>query len=177
MSAASRFTVDGILLAAFIAAYNPSATGLTVHEWLSLGLVFVAIFHTALNWDWVVHVTTTFLDRIRAMSRVNLFVDLVLFVATVTVMLSGFLISRVLGAAVGLLPSTAVLWHTVHSVSADVTVVAFTVHALLHWRWIVNVMFGAPSARAAASGADRTHARHSQMPGWTAASARPAAKR
>ena len=166
MSAASRFTIDGILLVAFISAYNPAVTGLSIHEWLSLGLVFLAIFHMALNWDWMVRVTVTFLARVRAMSRINLVVDLVLFVSTVTVMLSGFVVSRIIGPSVGLSPSTDLLWHSVHSTSADVTVLAFSLHGVLHWRWISSVLFGRAPARGTFTRSSGSRARRSEASRW-----------
>ncbi len=142
MSARARLILDGVLLAAFVAADDPVATGIAFHEWLCLALVAVALFHMALSWDWVVRTAVSFLATLRATSRVNLVVDAVLFVATVTVMLSGFMVSRTLSGMAGWVPATAVLWHQAHSVSADVTMYALVVHAILHWRWIANVVTG-----------------------------------
>jgi hypothetical protein len=147
VSTRKRFYLDVIILVAFIAAYKPLTTGLGLHEWLSLLLIGPAIFHLIINWDWVLKVAASFARRLRTTTRLNLAVDTVLFLSTVTVMLSGFLVSRTLAGVVGLATAPDPLWHTVHSLSADATFALVVVHTLLHWRWFARVMGVAPSRR------------------------------
>ncbi|MEI7815080.1 MAG: DUF4405 domain-containing protein [Coriobacteriia bacterium] len=139
MSARARLGIDAVLVAAFLASYNMTATGLTLHEWIAVGLALLGLFHLALNWDWVVHTAESFLARLLRMSAVNLVVDIALFATTVMVSLSGIVISRVVGPLVGLTPSTAPLWYRLHSLSAVAVVALFVVHGVLHWKWILNV--------------------------------------
>ena len=65
-------------------------------------------------------------------------VDGALFVAAVTVMLSGLLISQYVAKAVGITILPTSLWVTTHRWSADATMLLLLVHFALHWRWIVK---------------------------------------
>lgn len=139
MSARSRLVLDALLFAALLAAFNPLWTGIAVHEWLSVAVIVPLLVHVIINWDWTLRVVGAFFDRLLHASRLNLLVDVVLFVSTVTVMLSGLLISQVIGTALGLSVSPAPVWVALHSVSADATIALLVVHLALHWRWVVSV--------------------------------------
>ena len=65
-------------------------------------------------------------------------VDIALFVTAVTVMLSGLLISQSVMKAVGITIAPSSLWVSMHSWSADATILLLLVHFALHWRWIVK---------------------------------------
>ena len=79
-----------------------------------------------------------FAELVRATPKVNLVVDAALFVAAVTVMLSGLLISQYVLRAVGLTIVPTSLWVTAHRWSADATIALLLVHFALHWRWIAK---------------------------------------
>jgi hypothetical protein len=132
----TRLLVDVLLLTGFIAAAYPLRTGLPVHEWLNLALVGPALFHLVVNWDWVTKTLGKFFAKLRAASRVNLIVDVPLFVVAVTVMLSGFLVSRTVAAAVGHAFEPKPIWHYAHSYSAKAFPWLIGTHAVLHWKWI-----------------------------------------
>jgi hypothetical protein len=140
MSAAKRLLVDLVLFAAVVAAYKPDETGITVHEWLALALAIPVLLHLVVNWDWVGRVGRALFRRLRRVTRLNFAVDTLLFVATVTVMLSGFVVSTALAGALGLATDPEPIWYAVHSVSADATMALALVHLALHWRWIVRVI-------------------------------------
>jgi hypothetical protein len=140
MSVRARLGIDAALAVAFLLAYKPSVTGLGLHEWLSVGLAAIGVFHTALNWDWVVHTARRIRDRLLKVSTLNLVVDVLLFAATVLVVLSGLSISQVIGPLVGLAPSTAPLWYAVHVSSAGLAVALFALHGVLHWKWIAQTV-------------------------------------
>ena len=140
MSAVKRLLIDVLLLAAIVAAYKPGATGFTLHEWLSLALAAPILVHLVVNWDWVGRAGRALFRRLRRATRLNFAVDSLLFVATVTVMLSGFAVSRALAGAIGLATDPEPIWYAVHSVSADATLALVILHLVLHWKWIVRVM-------------------------------------
>jgi len=140
MSTRARLGIDALLMAAFLVAYEPAVTGASLHEWLSVALATVGLFHVALNWDWVVHTAAKLLARLLRVSAVNLVVDALLFAATVMVVLSGLTISRVIGPDVGLSPSAAPLWHLLHALSANAALTLFALHAALHWKWILKAV-------------------------------------
>lgn len=148
MTARERLPIDVFMFGAFIAAYKPLTTGLSLHEWLCLVLVAPILVHLVINWDWAVRVSTSFSRRLRKTTRVNLVVDIVLFVSTVTAMLSGFMVSRVISGFLGFSAPAGLVWHTVHSASADVVIALALLHTALHWKWFARVL-GVRPARSA----------------------------
>ena len=140
MSARTRLLVDSVLLGAFVAAYYPFKTGLAVHEWLCVIVIIPSLVHLVVNWDWAQRVATRVLGNLRATTRLNFVVDSSLFVAVVSAMVSGFVVSRVIGGFFGFAASPFPIWHRVHALSADATIVLALVHLGLHWRWVARVV-------------------------------------
>ena len=102
MTARARLWLDLALFAALFIGYNPAWTGIAVHEWLCLIAVVPLLFHVIINWDQTLKILRRFAEIVRATPKVNLVVDAALFVAAVTVMLSGLLISQSVMRAVGI---------------------------------------------------------------------------
>ena len=71
------------------------------------------------------------------MPRVNLVVDAGLFMAAVTAMVSGLMVSRSIAGVFGLAIMPDATWSLVHSWSADAVIALLIVHFALHWRWVV----------------------------------------
>jgi hypothetical protein len=136
MSTRSRLLLDVTMFAALVIAFYPAWTGLAIHEWVSIAVIVPLLVHLIINWDWTVRIINTFVDRLLHATRLNLLIDVALFVSTVAVMLSGLLISQVLAAALGLMVAMSPVWVAVHSVSANATIALLLVHLALHWRWI-----------------------------------------
>lgn len=140
MSARKRLVLDAILFVATLVAFFPETTGISVHEWLSLALVVPLLFHLVINWTWVVKTLGRFLEKLKATSRLNMFVDAALFVSAVTVMLSGLLVSQVIAAAFGQTTSPSAMWVFMHSLSAKTTILFTLVHLALHANWIARIL-------------------------------------
>lgn len=138
MSTRSRLVLDIATFAALLVAFNPERTGLAIHEWLSLAAIVPLLVHVIVNWDWTLRVASAFVDRLFHATRLNLLVDVALFVSSVAVMLSGLLVSQVVSGAFGLSAEPSAVWIAVHSVSADATIALLLIHFALHWRWIAN---------------------------------------
>jgi hypothetical protein len=153
MSRKARWIIDVIILVVWLLADNPDATGISLHEWLSVGLGLAAAVHLALNWDWVLHAARRILGKLRSASRLNFIVDVVLFLSFVAVMQSGIVISQVLLPLVGLKAVPGEFWTELHSASAQMSIVALAVHFALHWRWIASTarMLFAPGPPAGGS--------------------------
>lgn len=142
MTNRARLALDLGLFVALLVAFFPGVTGISVHEWLSLAVFIPTVLHLAVNWDWVTRTAAKVLGRLRAVSRANLVVDTLLFVATVTVMLSGMMVSQAIAAALGVTVVPSVAWHLAHAVSARVVIVVMLGHFALHWRWVLRVARG-----------------------------------
>lgn len=138
MSAVARLWLDLALFCALVVAYNPAWTGLAVHEWLCVAAIAPLLYHVIVNWDQTLQILRRFAVIVRAAPKANLVVDAALFVAVVTVMLSGLLISQAVAGALGVRILPSGLWMTVHAMSADATVALLLVHFALHWMWIVK---------------------------------------
>jgi len=138
MSARARLWLDLALFGALFLAYNPAWTGVAVHEWLCVIAVVPLLFHIIVNWDQTLAILRRLGGKLRATPKVNLVVDIALFIVAVTAMLSGLLISQSVARAFGVVIMPDSLWMSTHSWSADATILLLLVHFVLHWRWIVN---------------------------------------
>lgn len=153
MTVRARLFLDLALFGALFVAYNPAWTGLALHEWLSVVVIVPLLFHVVINWDQTLRILRRFAAIVRATPKVNLVVDGVLFVAAVTVMLSGFMVSQAVAGALGITVVPTALWAWVHSVSADATIALLFVHFALHWKWVVSAArrLGRPAGSARAT--------------------------
>jgi hypothetical protein len=139
MPARARLWLDLALFGALLLAYNPAWTGVAVHEWLCVALIVPLLFHVVINWDRTLAVIARFAQIVRITPKVNLVVDATLFVAGVTAMLSGLLVSQHVLRALGISVTPTLLWIHMHRWSADATMFLLLVHFGLHWRWILRV--------------------------------------
>lgn len=151
MKLKTRLLLDLALLVLYLVAMNTAATGIPIHEWLSVGVAILVLIHLASEWDWTIHAVTRFFRRLSALSRVDLILDVLLFVSFVLVMLSGFMVSQSIFPLLGLTTAVGPTWKIIHSLSADLTLVIVGLHAGLHWRWFVSAFKRAFRASAPAS--------------------------
>lgn len=154
MSLKTKLEIDVLAFVGYLAATNTVLTGIPIHEWLSVGVALVLAVHTALNWDWTVNVVRYFFRRLFNISRFNLVLDVLLFVAFTAVMVSGFLVSRVVVPLLGISVPFGPTWRILHSLSAKIMLPILGIHVGLHWRWLVHafrrVFAPAPAAVVAA---------------------------
>lgn len=140
MRARGRFVLDTSLLVVFVVAMNTDLTGIPLHEWLSVVVAAAIVWHLLTEWNWTVGVIARFIGKIQALSRVNLVIDILLFVGFVLVMLSGFLVSESIVPLLGLSVPFGPTWRVVRALSADATLLMLGVHIGLHWRWIAKAL-------------------------------------
>ncbi|MEY3991061.1 MAG: hypothetical protein RI985_2142, partial [Chloroflexota bacterium] len=86
--------IDLGLFVVFMITTAPQFTGISWHEWLSLGLAIVVIVHIVLHWQWVVAVATHLLHKSTMTSRLTFMLNLSLFIAFTLVTYSGIAISE-----------------------------------------------------------------------------------
>ena len=138
MSTKTNLTLDIAILSAFLVASNPALTGLAVHEWLGVSFAAVLIVHLLFHWDWIANLTKTFFKRLFHASRFNYVIDSLLFVAMTAAMLSGLMISRNVLATFGIQLEVSRAWRSIHSLSANASLVFVALHFALHWKWVVT---------------------------------------
>jgi hypothetical protein len=120
-----------------VIASNPAWTGIGLHEWLAALLIVPALYHLAINWDWVARTALRIAAKLKQVSRANFVVDVALFLASITVMLSGFMVLPGVASPDGASTVTMV-WRHVHSVASDATLLAMLIHLVLHARWMYD---------------------------------------
>lgn len=138
MSTKTNLVLDITIFSAFLIASNPALTGLAIHEWLGVSFAAALIVHLLFHWRWIVNLTITFFKNVMHASRLNYLVDGLLFVAMTATMLSGILISRNVLATFGITLSAAPTWRSIHSLSADASLIFVALHFALHWNWVIT---------------------------------------
>lgn len=136
----TKVRTDLALFALFVVLSAPQATGLPLHEWLTLAFVPVFALHLALNWDWVVQVARRFSRRLGAATRINALWDALLYPWMVFVVVSGFM------ASVSFLPFTLggwtpdPFWTVLHHRTSNLLLPVVGIHLALHAKWIMSVL-------------------------------------
>lgn len=140
MSNKTNLIVDFGIFAAFLVAFEPSLTGISIHEWLSIALAAAVVIHLLLHWKWITGVLRRFFRQLLHTSRLKFVVDFLLFTAFVTVMLSGLLISRSVLPTLGLSAVEGHGWRGLHSLSANLSLGLVALHFALNWQWVVRMI-------------------------------------
>jgi len=133
------FWLDSALFVAFALDYSIRFTGLTVHEWIGIGLGFALIVHVTLHWGWVLRTTRKLLADHAGREKLRWVVDLLLIGAMALCIGSGVLISRSALPALGLETVRDPFWTGLHTTAADICVILVAIHIALSWRWILAV--------------------------------------
>jgi hypothetical protein len=138
MSTKTNLTLDIAIFSVFLVASNPALTGLAVHEWLGVSFAAALITHLLFHWDWIVNLSKTFFKKLVHVSRLNFVVDSLLFVAMTAAMLSGLMISKNVLPTFGIQLDVSRSWRSIHSLSANASLVFVALHFALHWKWVVT---------------------------------------
>jgi hypothetical protein len=133
------FWLDGALLAAFVLDYSFRFTGLSVHEWVGIGLGSALVVHVTLHWDWVLRTARRLLGAYAGREKLRWVLDLALIGAMTLCIGSGVLISRSALPAIGIDTVQDPFWTGLHTTTADVCVALVGLHVALSWRWIASV--------------------------------------
>lgn len=136
----TNFWLDIVLFVAVLLALAPNFTGLAIHEWLSLAFWATIVLHLLLHWAWTVNALKRIVGRLPWATRVNLILNVLLFIDMTVVMFSGILISREALPLLGLNLTADRSWEQIHRLTADWSVFLAGLHIALHWRWIWNAL-------------------------------------
>lgn len=140
MSTRTNLIVDAGIFAAFLTAMQPRLTGISLHEWLSLGLAAAVIAHLLLHWKWITSVLVRFFKNLFYTSRLKFMVDAALFTAFTAMMMSGIMISRSVLPALGIQLAENHAWRGIHSASANLSLLLVALHFALNWKWVVGAI-------------------------------------
>jgi len=140
MRTRTRLLLDLGLTAALVVAFNPAWSGIPVHQWLSIAVIAPLVVHLVVNWEWALRIVGRFFRKLLSVSRLNFVVDAALLVATVTVMLSGFMVSPALFVPFGMRFAVTTQWVVVHAWSANATMGLLAIHGVLHVKWALGAV-------------------------------------
>ena len=135
-----KLILDVLAFIGFLLALDPEATGISVHEWLTIAGTAAIVLHLLLNWNWITGITRKFFQKMTAKTRLNYILNWLFFIDGVLVMLSGIMISEVVLPAFGIRLPEGGAWRQWHSLSADLSLVILALHTALNWDWIVCVV-------------------------------------
>ncbi len=136
----TKLILDLVIFLGFLVAMQPHATGLAIHEWLTLAAIAAIITHLLLSWQWIAEITTRFFKSMPMRTRINYLLNLLLFIDVTLVMFTGIMISEHAMPLLGINLGHNMLWRRLHSVTADLFVPILGLHTALHWGWIVTTM-------------------------------------
>ena len=107
---------------------------------LAWHLAATLLVHILLHWKWIVTVGGKFFKNLWHSSRLQFFVDILVFAAFITVMVSGIMISKTVLSTLGIQLAGGGSWKMIHKTSADAALYLTGLHFALHWNWIVTMV-------------------------------------
>jgi putative effector of murein hydrolase LrgA (UPF0299 family) len=135
------FWLDAVLLVSVCALETVPVTGMVLHEWLGLAIAAMIVAHLLLSWAWVAAKTRQLFAVQPARTRINYFLNLLLFACMTAVVYSGILISQ---DAVPALTGKAAAdltgqfgWDLIHRRFSDWVLILAGLHLVINWEWSV----------------------------------------
>ncbi len=139
MSNKTNLVFDLTIFTVFLVVANPSLTGNSIHEWLAAAFGAALVTHLLFHWKWIVNVTREYFKKFFHRSRLNYIVDLLFFITMTGALFSGLMISKQVLATLGIrLGEVSRGWKSIHSLTADASLVILGLHFALHWKWVVS---------------------------------------
>lgn len=132
----TRVWVDIALFAGYVALSAPQTTGIPFHEYFTVVFIPIFIAHIVLDWAWIRRVFRPATHARTGEIRFNRAFDIVIFVAMVVVIYSGFLVSEAMLPDLGFQPATSNFWSTVHDAGGNLLILLVGIHLAMHWPWI-----------------------------------------
>lgn len=135
----ARYGIDTLLLALMITAAAQKATGNIIHEWVSLVFIIPFIIHLVQHWEWITNIPKRFFGRLNIHSRINVVLNLALYLTMLWVLISGLLTSKEALPMLGFEVGRDRFWKEMHHDAANILLVIVGVHMALHWSWVVKM--------------------------------------
>ena len=113
-----------------------AASGIPIHEWLSIAFGAAIVIHLLLHWQWIVATIKRFFSKMNAQQRINFVLNTLLFIDVTIIIFTGLVISRVVLPGLGIETIRGGIWRPLHSLSSDIAVFIVGLHVAMHWQWI-----------------------------------------
>lgn len=135
----TRYVMDALLLISFMIVSAPQATGIPLHEWISLAFIVPFIIHLLLHWDWIKQSFRRLFKKQPAKERFNLIWNYLLYLMMLLGFVSGLLVSVALLPALNIDIKIQDFWSKVHHDSCTLLMPMLGIHLALHWGWVVKL--------------------------------------
>jgi hypothetical protein len=136
----TNLLVDIGVFVGFLLTSSPNFTGNLIHEWLGVALAVTLIVHILLHWNWIAAVGFRFFKNLWQVSRLQFVLNILIFVAFITVIASGLIISRNVMSALGIQVAAGRSWRLIHSTASNAAVILIGFHMALNWNWIARMI-------------------------------------
>lgn len=113
-------------------------TGISVHEWLGLGVLVAFFVHAAVHADWIVEAVRGSFAHPSWARTGNAVLDVCILVVFMATTVSGIMVSGAVLPALGLYADGYYFWDPMHAVSAKVLLALLAVHVVVHWKWLAK---------------------------------------
>jgi len=130
--------VDTTLFAVFLLMMNVPLTGIAIHEWLGIAIGAGLVVHLVQHGDWLATITKRFRKATSFRNRLNYIMTGLLFVAFVSIVASGLVISEAAMPWLGIATSQSAFWVWLHLESVNFVLLLTALHLALNWQWIVS---------------------------------------
>lgn len=135
-SITTRVWVDIALFVGYVALSAPQTTGIPFHEYFTVVFIPIFIAHIVLDWAWIKRVFRPGTQKRTGEVRFNRAFDIVIFIAMVVVIYSGFLVSEAMLPDLGFHPEASDFWFTLHDAGGNLLILLVGIHLAMHWPWI-----------------------------------------
>lgn len=133
-----KLFLDLVVLAFFIIINIPGTTGIIGREWVSFIFALPFLIHLVLNRKWIFSVFSRLFQKLPGETRFNQVWDSILFLMMIFVSFSGAVLSESVLPALGIRLSIDPFWRSLHTGMANLLLLMFGVHFMMHWKWIVS---------------------------------------
>ena len=134
-----RYIMDALLLMMFILSSAPQATGILMHEWISLLFIIPLVIHILLHWDWLARLPRKRFSKFNSRMLFSAIWSGLFYLMMLLTFLSGFLISEALLPSLNIPMDIQPFWAEAHHLSSNLLMVMLGIHLALYWPWIQSV--------------------------------------
>jgi hypothetical protein len=115
-----------------------SLFGLWFHEWAGLIICLFYILHMILNWNWIKESTKRLFGKLPGKVRLNYIMDVLVLAGFVLIIWSGMGIAKTINFSwLGFDPSNRMIYRSIHTSVAMITLAIVAIHLGLHWDWVL----------------------------------------
>ncbi len=133
-----NFFLDFLILIVYLIIMEPLFTGISLHEWIGLGLGIAFVVHIILHWKWVVECTKRLFTKLPSKTKLNYLLNLLLLIGSIFIILSSFAIARTIDFSWLGFGAYNFTWFQVHVASSFFVLIIIAIHLGLHWQWTMN---------------------------------------